>query len=77
MKLIIASTQDMASINIAHQIMKLYKFEKINGTFQDSPVYEQTVADKEVKLLTISDESTRSARAAIKKHTYLPDVLLI
>ena len=76
MKLIIASTQDMASINIAHQIIGLYKFEKINETFHEFPVYQQIVDDEEVKLLTISDESTRSARAAIKKHTNLPHLLL-
>ena len=57
MKLIVASTQDVASTNIAHQIIDFYKFEKTNETLNEFPIYKQTVNGEEIKLVTISSES--------------------
>lgn len=57
MKLIVTSTKDIASTNIAHQIIELYKFEKIGETFNELPIYQQTIDGEEVKLVTITSES--------------------
>lgn len=50
MKLIVTSTQDVASANITHLIMDSYKLEKTNETFEEFPIYRQTVNGEEVKL---------------------------
>lgn len=57
MKLIITSTQDIASTNIAQQIITLYKFKQTNETFHDQPIYQQTINGEETKLATITSES--------------------
>lgn len=57
MKLITASTQDTASINIAHQIIELYRFEKTTKSFHEIPIYQQTINNQEIKLVTINTES--------------------
>jgi len=56
MILIIASTKDPASMNIAHQIKEFYSFEKTNETFHKNPVYQKTINHKKIKLVTINDE---------------------
>jgi len=60
MRLIVASTRDIASINIAHVMMDFYNFEKTNETFDEYPVCRQKVNGEEVKLVTISSESLRA-----------------
>jgi D-aminoacyl-tRNA deacylase len=57
MKLIITSTQDPASTNIAKQLVELYRFEKTNQTYQEQPIYQQTINNEEIKLVTITSES--------------------
>jgi D-aminoacyl-tRNA deacylase len=57
MILLVASKKDIASLNIAKQILSHYPFEKSTANFQEPPVYEANIADREVKLVTLSEES--------------------
>ena len=55
--LLVASNKDIASLNIAKQIISHYPFEKSTANFQENPVYQASIADREVKLVTLSEES--------------------
>jgi D-aminoacyl-tRNA deacylase len=57
MKLIVTSTKDIASTNIAKQMIELYKFQKTNETFHEHPIYKKTIENAEIKLVTINTES--------------------
>jgi D-aminoacyl-tRNA deacylase len=57
MILLVASNKDIASLNIAKQILNHYPFEKTTANFQENPVYEANIVDREVKLVTLSEES--------------------
>lgn len=56
MILIIASTEDVASMNIAHKIIDSYEFEKASESFQQNPVYSQTISEQEVKLIFVTED---------------------
>jgi D-aminoacyl-tRNA deacylase len=60
MKLIIASTQDPASMNIAQQIIEQHKLQKTNQTYQELPIYQQTTENTEIKLVTIKTETIQA-----------------
>ena len=55
--LLVASNKDIASLNIAKQILSHYPFEKSTANFQENQVYQANIADREVKLVTLSEES--------------------
>jgi D-aminoacyl-tRNA deacylase len=57
MKLIVASTQDIASMNIAQKTIELYKFRKTNQIYHEFPVYQQIVEDIEIKLVIVKTET--------------------
>ena len=57
MILIVASNEDVASTNIAQKIIGLYGFAEKNETFQENPVYEKTVDNSDIKIVTIKSES--------------------
>jgi len=57
MILLVASNKDIASLNIAKQILSHYPFKKSTADFQENPVYGTNIADREVKLVTLSEES--------------------
>jgi len=57
MILIAASEKDVASLNIAEQILANYSFRKTTKTFQENPVYLNEVNGKVVKLVTLRDET--------------------
>lgn len=57
MILVVASSKDVASVNIAKQILSHYEFEKTMESFQETPVYTAEVAAREVKLITLTEES--------------------
>jgi len=59
MILLVASNKDIASLNIANQILNHYLFEKTADNFQESPVYEADVGGRKVKLVTLNQESVR------------------
>jgi len=54
--LIVASTKDIAGMNIAQKILEHYKFEKLSETFHENPVYSKKVQNQEVKLLFVNEE---------------------
>jgi D-aminoacyl-tRNA deacylase len=57
MILIVASTTDLASMNIAQKLISNYKFEKTETSFQQNPIYFKKVQDAEVKLVFINQET--------------------
>jgi len=56
MILIVASTKDIASMNIAQKIIDNYGFERFSERFQQNPVYCKTVSGQEVKLVFVNEE---------------------
>jgi D-aminoacyl-tRNA deacylase len=57
MILIVASTTDLASVNIAQKLISNYKFEKMETSFQQNPIYSRKIQDIEVKLVFINQET--------------------
>jgi len=57
MILIVASTTDLASLNIAQKLIGNYNFEKTETSFQQNPIYSKTTQDTEVKLVFINQET--------------------
>jgi len=57
MILIVASTTDLASVNIAQTLINNYKFEKTETSFQKNPIYSKKFQDAEVKLVFINQET--------------------
>ena len=56
MILFIASTQDIAGINIAKQLILNYNFNKQSQTFQKNPTYAKKLHNKKTKLLFVNTE---------------------
>jgi D-aminoacyl-tRNA deacylase len=57
MILIVASNADEASTNIAQRIVELRGFRETDKTFQDNPIYQKTIGNSDIKLVTIESES--------------------
>jgi D-aminoacyl-tRNA deacylase len=57
MILTVASTKDVASMNIAQKLIELYKFEKIQTSYHENPIYEKRIEDKAIKLVFINQET--------------------
>ena len=57
MILIVASSKDVASLNITRQILNHYSFRKMAENFQGNPIYITEVDGKNVKLVTLNEES--------------------
>jgi D-aminoacyl-tRNA deacylase len=55
--LLVASNKDVASLNIARQILSHYFFEKTAENFQENPMYEANIGNRKVKLVTLNQES--------------------
>jgi len=56
MILIVASGKDIASTNIAQQILGHYEFEKLSESFDENPVYLKRLRDREVRMLSIKED---------------------
>jgi D-aminoacyl-tRNA deacylase len=56
MILIVASTKDVAGMNIAQQILDNYGFEKVEERFHQNPVYSKIVQNSLVKLVFVNEE---------------------
>ena len=56
MILIVASTKDLAGVNIAQQIIQHYKFEETSESFQQNPIYLKKIQGEEVRLVFINEE---------------------
>jgi len=57
MILIVASTKDIASLNIRNQLLACYNFEKSTENFHNNPVYYKAIDNDVVKLATIKEEA--------------------
>jgi len=57
MILIVASTKDVASTNIAEKIIDHYEFEKTSESFQQNPLYLKRIKGREIKLAFINEET--------------------
>jgi len=56
MILIVASTKDVAGMNIAQQILDNYDFEKVEERFHQNPVYSKKVQDSLAKLVFVNEK---------------------
>jgi len=56
MILIVASTEDVAGMNIAQQLINHREFEKVEETFHQNPVYTRKVQNRDVKLVFVNEE---------------------
>jgi len=56
MILIVASTKDIAGMNIAHQILENYGFERLPEVFREKTVYSKGVQNQEVRLVFVDVE---------------------
>jgi len=57
MILIVASTADIASVNIAQKLISNYEFEKTETSFQQNPIYSKRIENTDVKLVFINQET--------------------
>ncbi len=60
MILIVASTKDTASMNIAQQILSHYEFEKLSESFEENPVYLKSLQDSKVRMIFINEDLTNA-----------------
>lgn len=56
MILIVASTKDVAGMNIAQQILDNYDFEKVEERFHQNPMYSKKLQDSLVKLVFVNED---------------------
>jgi D-aminoacyl-tRNA deacylase len=59
MILLVSSSKDVASVNIARQILSQTQFDDA-GSFQGNRAYETCISNKKVKLVTLNEESVRA-----------------
>ena len=57
MILIVASTKDLASMNIARKLIEHYEFERVLEVFQQNPVYLKNLKECEVKLVFVNEDT--------------------
>jgi len=57
MILFVASSKDVAGVNIARHILNQYSFSKTNEAFQENPVYSAEINGKKVTLITLKEET--------------------
>jgi len=58
--LVVSSKKDIASLNIQQQILSNYTFKESTENFQGNPAYEAQIHGKQVKLVTLNEESVRA-----------------
>jgi D-aminoacyl-tRNA deacylase len=61
--LLVASKKDPASLNIAKEVLACYHFAKSSEIFQGNPLYEASASGREIKLVTLLEESVRAQRS--------------
>ena len=60
MILLVASNKDIASLNIKHQILNHYPFNRTTETFQQTPLYTTDINGKKITLATLNEESVKA-----------------
>lgn len=76
MILIVSSRKDPAGSNIKQQVLNNYPFNETGETFQENPVYSANVQGKEVRLITLNEE-TINAQYLPKDFTNLSLIVFI
>jgi len=56
MILLVASTKDLAGMNIAQKILEHYDFEETSEVFHEKPVYSKGLREGEAKLIFVKEE---------------------
>ena len=64
MILLIASYKDVASLNIAREVLDHYSFEKTGDVFQETPTHEFHTGGKTVRFVTLNEESVYAQNLA-------------
>jgi D-aminoacyl-tRNA deacylase len=73
MILLVSSSTDPASINIANQILQHYPFTKTDETFQNNPVYKASLNQKQITFIKLSEHAVYAQNLPAS----FPDVNLI
>jgi D-aminoacyl-tRNA deacylase len=60
MILLVHSSRDVAGVNIAQNVLRLYPFEKTEQTYQDNPVYTLEINGKQVTFVTLKEEAVNA-----------------
>lgn len=60
MMLIVASTKDIASMNIAEKLLEHYDFEKTSDVFQQNPVYFKKTKQFEAKFVYVAQDPIKT-----------------
>jgi D-aminoacyl-tRNA deacylase len=60
MILLVASSKDIASLNIAKHILKNYPFKKTAETYQNNPVFSTDINGKKVSYIMLNEESVNA-----------------
>lgn len=76
MILLLASKKDTAGVNIAQQIIELYRFKKALWQFEGHPVYEQKIEKKQVFLTFTSKEITKTQNIANNFQSPQPELII-
>jgi D-aminoacyl-tRNA deacylase len=58
--LLVASNKDVASLNIKMQVLSHYPFREVAEGHQGNPAYEANIRGRNVKLITLDEESVRA-----------------
>jgi D-aminoacyl-tRNA deacylase len=73
MILLVSSNKDVASINIANQILQHYPFQKTLENFHNNPVYTLCLNQKNVTLIRLNEESINAQNLP----EFFPDAELV
>ena len=57
MILLVASSKDVAGLNIAGHILNHYPFNKTDEAFQETPIYSAEINGKKLRLVTLKEET--------------------
>ena len=60
MILLVSSAKDLASSNIKKQVLEHYPFERTSQIFDQTPVYSAEINGREVKLITLQEETIKA-----------------
>jgi len=58
MILVVSSTEDIASMNIAKKVIDHYRFTKASQVFLGNPVYSKKLGEQEVRLVSVNEDIT-------------------
>jgi D-aminoacyl-tRNA deacylase len=60
MILLVASTKDIASLNIKRQMLSHHSFQENSEVFHESSVFKTQISNKQIELVTLNEESVHA-----------------